>query len=152
LLRPKINDRNVMRPACQHPNPDHWAEVRTAALHRDGQACRCCPNDIASGVSLQIHHRHYGNWGQEAIEDLVTLCVLCHDAITSRIRETTEYNIVPPERMVRPDRPTVTTRTVTVQGTPERRDRPELPRGRPASVGVGPVLPTVPPPRDKPQR
>ena len=28
--------------------------MRLAALERDGYACRCCPNDAASGVTLEI--------------------------------------------------------------------------------------------------
>ena len=152
MHRPKINDKNVMRPARQHPNPGHWAEVRAAALERDGQACRCCPNDTASGVSLEIHHRHYGTWGQEGLGDVVTLCVLCHDAITSRIRQTTEYKIASPERVAQRDRPTVTTQPVAVQSAPERRDRPGLPSVRAAAVRVAPVLRTVLPLRDKPHR
>lgn len=152
MNRPKINDKKVLRPPHQHPNPEHWGHVRTAALERDGQACRCCPNDTASSVSLQIHHRHYGNWGQEALDDVVTLCVLCHDAITSRIRATTEYNIEPPERMARPAIPTVTPQTVTVQGKPEQRDRPELPSVRTAPIRVELGLRAVPPPRDRPRR
>lgn len=152
MYRPKINDKNVTRPSHPHPNPDYWNALRVAALERDGHACRCCPNDTASGVPLEIHHRHYENWGHELLEDVVTLCVLCHDAITSRIRETTEYMIAPAERMARPDMPTVTPQTVTVQGVPERRDRPNRPTVQTSPVRVQSAPRAGPPPRDKPQR
>jgi len=152
MYRPKINGKNVMRPQRQHPRPDHWNALRIAALERDGRACRCCPNDTASGVPLEVHHRHYETWGHETLDDVITLCVLCHDAITSRIRETTEYMIAPAERMARPDRPTVTTRGVTVEGPSERRDRPELPNIRTVPVSVSPAPRFGLPPRDKPRR
>lgn len=152
MHRPKINGLSVMRPPHPHPNLAHWNNLRIAALERDGHACCCCPNDAGSGVPLEIHHRHYANWGHETLDDVVTLCVLCHDAITSRIRETTEYTIAPPERMARPDMPTVTTQTVIVQGIPPRRERNSLPTVMSSAVNVQPVPRAGLPPRDKPKR
>jgi hypothetical protein len=35
---------------------------------------------------MELHHRHYDTWGNEGLEDVVLLCVSCHDAITSTIR------------------------------------------------------------------
>lgn len=152
VIRPKINGLNVMRPPKSHPNPDHWNEIRMAALERDGFACRCCPNDSASGIPLEIHHRHYENWGKEQLEDVVTLCVTCHDAITSRIRETTEYLIAPPERVPRPDRPTVTTQDVAVLGEVPRMQRADRPTVTLGSVSVQSKPSNNLPPRDKPKR
>lgn len=152
MHRPKINGLTVMRPSHPHPNPSHWDSLRVSALERDGHACRCCPNDAASGIPLEIHHRHYANWGHESLDDVVTLCVLCHDAITSRIRETTEYTVAPPERMARPEKPTVALQPVTVSGPREVRERPAIPsvKTSPVSVEVAPRGGL--PPRDKPQR
>lgn len=152
MHRPKINNMTVMRPPRQHPNPDHWNALRVVALERDGHSCRCCPNDSASGIPLEIHHRHYETWGWERLEDVITLCVLCHDAITSRIRETTEYTVAPPERQPRPERPTVTTVTVTVTEVSERRDRPTRPTVTASTVTVEPSSGSAFPPRDKPIR
>lgn len=150
--RPRINGLSVMRPPRDHPNPKLWNELRIAALERDGHACRCCPNDAASGVPLEIHHRHYETWGRETLADVVTLCVLCHDAITSRIRETTEYTIAPAERMPRADRPATTVATVAVDGEPERRERVERPAVSTPRVTVEPSRHTGLPPRDRPRR
>jgi hypothetical protein len=35
---------------------------------------------------MELHHRHYDTWGEEGFEDVILLCVSCHDAITSVIR------------------------------------------------------------------
>ena len=58
----------------------------------------------------------------------------------------------PPERVARPDKPTVSIQAVTIQGLPERRDRPELPTVQSAPVNVQPAPRSGLPPRDKPQR
>jgi len=152
MFRPKINGKNVTRPSHPHPNPGHWDEVRAAALERDGHSCRCCPNDAASGVSLEIHHRHYNTWGRETVDDVVTLCVLCHDAITSRIRETTEYKIVSAKVMPRADTPTVTPALVSVRGEVAPKERPVRPTVMLTRVSIQPSLTAGLPPRDKPSR
>ena len=82
-----INGRRVIRPPSAHPNPVHWDKIRQEALARDGNACRCCPATAQDGYRLEVHHRHYDNWGHEKLEDVVCVCVACHDAITDRMRE-----------------------------------------------------------------
>lgn len=57
-----------------------WAELRDAALRRDGYSCRTCP--AAPPARLQVHHRRYPEvLGTETIEDLTTLCFACHTII-----------------------------------------------------------------------
>ncbi len=34
----------------------------------------------------EVHHKTYRNSGSETVEDLVTVCVRCHDYITSYVR------------------------------------------------------------------
>lgn len=51
-----------------------WKLTREAALRRDGKACiRCGRKD-----KLQAHHKTYARLGDEALDDLVTLCMACH--------------------------------------------------------------------------
>jgi hypothetical protein len=77
-----VKANNTYRPNANHPNPKHWEEIRKQAIERDGGACRCCEET----EDLECHHRHYRNWGQERLEDVVMLCRQCHDSITSRLR------------------------------------------------------------------
>lgn len=90
-MKRTINGRQATRPASPHPDPAHWEVLRAQKLAEQGNACAACPNDAASGYQLELHHRHYENWGKEKPEDVVILCSLCHEYITSRFRFTDEY-------------------------------------------------------------
>ena len=58
----------------------YWSEIRSVVLVRDGNKCVKC----GSTSSLQVDHKKYGKWGEEKIDDLQTLCVLCHAKKTKR--------------------------------------------------------------------
>ncbi len=64
-----------------------WAEKREARKEIDGHKCRTCHHD-GSQHRLEVHHATYDNFGHEDVEnDLITLCVRCHDAITNVTRQ-----------------------------------------------------------------
>ena len=64
-----------------------WAEKREARKKIDGNKCRTCHHD-GSQYRLEVHHATYDNFGHEDVEnDLITLCVRCHDAITNLTRK-----------------------------------------------------------------
>lgn len=49
--------------------------TRTEVLYRDGFKCQHCGNSPANGAILELHHIN----GKESVMDnLLTLCVLCH--------------------------------------------------------------------------
>jgi hypothetical protein len=52
----------------------HWNKTRKRILKFDGWKCVKC----GSKKSLKVHHRTYERLGQELLEDLVTLCSVCH--------------------------------------------------------------------------
>lgn len=76
------------RPLGSHPRPAHWQAIREQALQRDGHQCRTCSaraGDRYEGwgtVYLEVHHRHYQNWGEEHLDDVTVLCQRCHRVIT----------------------------------------------------------------------
>jgi len=59
-----------------------WKAKRESRLQFDGYECQTCE----SKDNLEVHHRHYRNLGKEEMDDLITLCNECHEAITSVIR------------------------------------------------------------------
>jgi hypothetical protein len=65
---------------------DAWRAKRLQVLDRDGWECMTC-DCIHEGrftkADLQVHHRHYRNLGSEPLEDLISICGECHDAITA---------------------------------------------------------------------
>lgn len=77
-----------------------WVSRREAIRTRDSNRCRG-RNRSGEDVRLEVHHRTYGKPGPcgncyltgVTDEDLVTLCSLCHDAITS-VRRSDRYMLV----------------------------------------------------------
>jgi len=55
-----------------------WQVRRRAVLKRDNYICQQCK---ATDVPLEVHHVTYENIGEEPIEDLVSLCRICHQNI-----------------------------------------------------------------------
>ncbi len=76
----------IARPRSNHPAPGHWRVIRGAALERDRHACRTCWRTENDGYALECHHRHYDNWGAEQLDDVVILCIRCHDLHTDDVR------------------------------------------------------------------
>jgi 5-methylcytosine-specific restriction endonuclease McrA len=56
---------------------ERWRLKRCERLRMDGYECQTC----CSKKNLEVHHRKYENFGNEKMEDLRTLCDLCHKAI-----------------------------------------------------------------------
>lgn len=53
-----------------------WPRIRAAKLKATPACERCGASD-----KLIVHHKHYGNWGHEHPEDLMTLCGPCHQNV-----------------------------------------------------------------------
>lgn len=62
-----------------------WREKRAQRLEIDGRRCRTC-GATADDYPLQVHHRTYARLGHEELDDLITLCSQCHEAITNVMR------------------------------------------------------------------
>lgn len=127
-MKRTINGHQALRPAGNHPSPAHWEALKAAKMAQQGNACACCPNDIHSGYQLELHHRHYENWGKEHLEDLVILCSLCHEYITSRYRILDDYKVE--AGMLPPPRPGLPEVTIHSEALP-----------KPASIIARPGLP-----------
>lgn len=65
-----------------------WRQKRQERLKLDNHRCRFCDED-GTNYHLEIHHRpsSYAKIPNESvINDLITVCVFCHNIITERIR------------------------------------------------------------------
>jgi hypothetical protein len=56
-------------------NSSAWKNKRILVLARDGHRCQKC----YSQTTLDVHHKTYRRFGRERLEDLVSLCRLCHE-------------------------------------------------------------------------
>lgn len=75
-----ISGRLATRPGKEHPNPEYWKALKAQAVLRFNGMCGTCPSP---GVDL--HHRHYDNFGNESIEDVIFLCRDCHRKVSESI-------------------------------------------------------------------
>lgn len=66
----------------EYINSSQWKDKRLRRLRKDKFRCRTCWNED----NLQVHHLTYERLGHEEIDDLITLCRECHEAITNVIR------------------------------------------------------------------
>ena len=57
---------------------DEWQTLRRLALRRDGYTCQLC----GEAKNLHVHHISYEHIGTaRELEDIVSLCGACHDAV-----------------------------------------------------------------------
>lgn len=59
----------------EYINSPKWQRVRAIRLRKDKFTCQQC----GGKNELNVHHLTYKRLGRERIEDLITLCVRCHN-------------------------------------------------------------------------
>lgn len=60
-----------------------WFGKRARVLERDNYVCQACLH----GKATQVHHLTYAHIFNEPLFDLVSVCQVCHEAITKMDRE-----------------------------------------------------------------
>lgn len=71
-----------------------WAMKRSQALLRVGGKCQRCGATSETHV-LQVHHLNYDRLGGESPEDLLVVCVPCHDhedMVRQQVASTQRWN------------------------------------------------------------
>jgi hypothetical protein len=63
---------------------EDWKEKRDKRLFIDNHQCYFHNIKNCSTTNLHVHHIHYDNVGNENLEDLVTVCQICHSEIHGR--------------------------------------------------------------------
>lgn len=64
-------------------NTKYWRALRRAILKRDRYRCRQC----GGCEGLEVHHKTYARRGREKLDDLLTLCYVCHEETHEPDRE-----------------------------------------------------------------
>ena len=80
-----------MRPNGSQPplrlDPVSYESLRLQVLHRDGWRCQSC----GAMSNLQIHHKLFcSQSGEDSEDNLITLCVSCHEGVHLRIETATD--------------------------------------------------------------
>ena len=61
-----------------------YGELRQQVLRRDGWRCQSC----GAMLNLEVHHKQFrSHSGHDSEENLITLCVSCHEEIHSQRRK-----------------------------------------------------------------
>lgn len=78
-----------------------WATIRRHTLRRDGFQCQICGDrfPLPFDGQLFVHHiSHRAQGGTDDLENLITLCDLCHGVIHGYYRWYGVYKMPPSER------------------------------------------------------
>jgi len=59
-----------------------WNTIRKVTLKRDNYTCQSCG---VRDISLDVHHTTYEDFGEEKLDQLVSLCRECHSGIHKRL-------------------------------------------------------------------
>jgi 5-methylcytosine-specific restriction endonuclease McrA len=59
-----------------------WDFKRRMALARDGYACKEC----GSTRRLEVHHLTYIHFGNEKLDEIISLCRVCHEKHHKKMR------------------------------------------------------------------
>lgn len=65
----------------EYLHSDEWEQKRQLVLDRDHSCCTKCGSD----ENIQVHHKTYEHFGNEPLEDLVSLCQQCHKALHQKM-------------------------------------------------------------------
>lgn len=63
------------RPYAERRRTKEWLVLKRQVHRRDQYRCRLCGHD---DLQLHVHHSTYRNYAEERLEDLITLCHVCH--------------------------------------------------------------------------
>lgn len=69
-----------------------WKLKRDVFLHAANYSCSSCGMNYVSRSGLEIHHKHYDTLKNEKWEDILVLCVSCHEAEHERISKERQRN------------------------------------------------------------
>lgn len=67
----------------RHLKSEQYRKLRGRVLFRDFGMCQAIVNGKKCGskIGVEVHHLTYARFGNEHINDLITLCERCHTAI-----------------------------------------------------------------------
>lgn len=63
-----------------HLKSKKWKALRRRRLKQDGKQCTSC----FSTENLTVHHLTYERFGHEDLNDIITLCIDCHNKVHNR--------------------------------------------------------------------
>ena len=84
-FKPKNQTKRARPSACAEGYGRKWQAIRLTALDRDRNICQMC--GVFTGRSGHVDHiREKKQGGTDALNNLQTLCIACHNKKTTRAR------------------------------------------------------------------
>jgi 5-methylcytosine-specific restriction endonuclease McrA len=72
------------KPPLLRLDPTSYKTLRQQVLRRDGWRCQSC----GTMLNLEVHHKQFrSHSGHDSEENLITLCVCCHEEMHSPRRD-----------------------------------------------------------------
>jgi 5-methylcytosine-specific restriction endonuclease McrA len=72
------------KPPLLRLDPTSYKTLRQQVLRRDGWRCQSC----GTMLKLEVHHKQFrSHSGHDSEENLITLCVYCHEELHSQRRD-----------------------------------------------------------------
>jgi hypothetical protein len=95
-----MNDQGASPPDYQaRINHTSWETKRAQRIELDHGHCMLC----GSTEELHVHHNTYDRLWHEEMDDLITVCKVCHDVFTNHLRneryKKREYRVEQTERI-----------------------------------------------------
>lgn len=75
-----------------HLDSDKWKEFRLNILEKYNNTCQKCGSKF-DARDLHVHHLHYRSFGNEKDEDVLLVCVKCHEEIHGRVFTDRNYRV-----------------------------------------------------------
>jgi hypothetical protein len=72
----KINNPTIHNKEYQEGVQKDFDNIRSYVLYRDNHTCQCCKK---TNLILQVHHIETRKTGGDRPDNLITLCIKCHD-------------------------------------------------------------------------
>jgi 5-methylcytosine-specific restriction endonuclease McrA len=78
-LRRLYNKNRWINEHSNYIKSEQWKQKRELVLKRDNYLCQACLTEKAT----QVHHTSYKHWRNEPLFELVSVCEMCHEKITT---------------------------------------------------------------------